>query len=129
MPINYGFDALKEKNKVIEAKRQRNGRSLFRFYTKEDGEVRTVRFLTTQPLVISEHTVREGARWQRYTCSETPDCPFCAEGDRASIKGVWLIYDGTPFVSTDKDGNEVFRHVGFFPKAQMLAELAELGVK
>ncbi|HEY3376323.1 MAG TPA: thioredoxin family protein [Armatimonadota bacterium] len=29
----------------------------------------------------------------------------------------------------DKDGTEVFRHVGFFPKEQILAKLAELGVK
>ncbi len=29
----------------------------------------------------------------------------------------------------DKDGNEVFRHVGFFPKQQITAKLAEMGVK
>jgi len=29
----------------------------------------------------------------------------------------------------DKDGKEVFRHVGYFPKAQLLEQLANLGVK
>jgi thiol-disulfide isomerase/thioredoxin len=29
----------------------------------------------------------------------------------------------------DRDGNEVFRHVGFFPKDQILARLASIGVK
>lgn len=29
----------------------------------------------------------------------------------------------------DKDGKEVFRHVGFFPKDQITAKLAEMGVK
>ncbi|MHB1457294.1 MAG: thioredoxin family protein, partial [Armatimonadota bacterium] len=29
----------------------------------------------------------------------------------------------------DKDGKEVFRHVGFFAKDQILSKLAELGVK
>jgi thiol-disulfide isomerase/thioredoxin len=29
----------------------------------------------------------------------------------------------------DKSGKEVFRHVGFFPKAQIAAKLAEMGVK
>jgi len=29
----------------------------------------------------------------------------------------------------DKDGNEVFRHVGFFPKDQITMKLAEMGVK
>jgi thiol-disulfide isomerase/thioredoxin len=29
----------------------------------------------------------------------------------------------------DRDGKEAFRHVGFFPKEQMLAHLAEVGVK
>lgn len=29
----------------------------------------------------------------------------------------------------DKDGREVFRHVGFFPKDQITAKLAEMGVK
>lgn len=29
----------------------------------------------------------------------------------------------------DKDGKEVFRHVGFFPKDQITAKLAEIGVK
>ena len=29
----------------------------------------------------------------------------------------------------DREGEEVFRHVGFFPKDQMLAQLAQLGVK
>ena len=29
----------------------------------------------------------------------------------------------------DRDGNEVFRHVGFFPKDQITAKLAEMGVK
>ncbi len=28
----------------------------------------------------------------------------------------------------DKDGKEVFRHVGFFPKDQITAKLAEMGV-
>ena len=29
----------------------------------------------------------------------------------------------------DKDGREVFRHVGFFPKAQIIAKLVEMEVK
>jgi len=29
----------------------------------------------------------------------------------------------------DKDGKEVFRHVGFFPQAEIEKKLAELGVK
>jgi thioredoxin 1 len=29
----------------------------------------------------------------------------------------------------DKDGNEVFRHVGFWPKDQIVAKFVEMGVK
>ncbi|MDD3805423.1 MAG: thioredoxin domain-containing protein, partial [bacterium] len=29
----------------------------------------------------------------------------------------------------DKDGKEIFRHTGFFPREQIVSKLAEIGVK
>lgn len=54
---------------------------------------------------------------------------FSHVGDEPILAARYNIQSIPVQVFFDKDGNEVFRHVGFFPKEQILAKLAELGVK
>ena len=54
---------------------------------------------------------------------------FCHTGDNPLLASRYSITSIPIQVFFDKDGKEVFRHVGFFPKDQIVAKLAELGVK
>ena len=63
------------------------------------------------------------------TYTEQCNVLFCHVGDNPLIAARYNIQSIPVQVFFDKDGNEVFRHVGFFPKEQILAKFAELGVK
>jgi len=54
---------------------------------------------------------------------------FCHVGENPMLAARYNVQSIPVQVFFDRDGNEVFRHVGFFPKEQILAKLAELGVK
>jgi len=54
---------------------------------------------------------------------------FSHVGDEPILAARYNVQSIPVQVFFDQDGNEVFRHVGFFPKEQLLAKLAELGVK
>ncbi|HEX2948462.1 MAG TPA: thioredoxin family protein [Armatimonadota bacterium] len=54
---------------------------------------------------------------------------FCHVGENPLIAARYAVQSIPVQVFFDRDGHEVFRHVGFFPREQMLAKLAELGVK
>jgi len=65
----------------------------------------------------------------RKTYAEQCNVLFSHVGDEPILAARYNVQSIPLQVFFDKDGNEVFRHVGFFPKQQMLAKLAELGVK
>jgi len=54
---------------------------------------------------------------------------FCHVGENPILASRYNVQTIPTQVFFDKEGKEVFRHVGFFPKEQMLAKMAELGVK
>ncbi len=63
------------------------------------------------------------------TYSKQCNVLFCHVSDNPLFAARYNIQSIPVQVFFDKDGNEVFRHVGFFHKEQILAKLAELGVK
>jgi len=65
----------------------------------------------------------------RKTYAEQCNVLFCHVGDEPILAARYHVQSIPVQVFFDRDGNEVFRHVGFFPKEQMLAKLTELGVK
>jgi len=54
---------------------------------------------------------------------------FCHVGENPMLAARYNVQTIPLQVFFDTAGHEVFRHVGFFPKEQMLAKMAELGVK
>lgn len=54
---------------------------------------------------------------------------FCHVGDNPLIAARYNVQSIPVQVFFDKDGREAFRHVGFFPREQILAKFAEFGVR
>jgi len=63
------------------------------------------------------------------TYAEQCNVLFSHVGDEPLLAARYNVQSIPVQVFFDRDGKEVFRHVGFFPKEQMLAKLTELGVK
>lgn len=101
-----GYKAVEE-----EKKRQENRRGLYRFFITGDGSEAEVRFLTDSPITFSEHsikTVRNGKEmFDNVICTgdERP-CPHCANGERPSFKGAYLIWDEREFEAKDANGKK-----------------------
>ena len=101
-----GYKAVEE-----EKKRQENRRSLYRFFITGDGSEADIRFLTDNPITFSEHSVKTMRNGKEYydnvicTGDERP-CPLCAEGDRPSFKGAYLIWDNRSFEVKDSSGKK-----------------------
>jgi thioredoxin 1 len=54
---------------------------------------------------------------------------FCHVGDQPILAARYNIQSIPVQVFFDKDGREIFRHVGFFSKAQMVEQIQKLGVQ
>ena len=105
-----GYEAAREEKQRQDKQREQLGKRLFRFFLTGDGDEATVRFLTEEPINFNEHTVkvmRGGKeRFDTFLCDGSHDCPYCAEGDRPSFKGAFLIFDRTPFEVKDDKGKK-----------------------
>lgn len=105
-----GYEAAREEKQRQDKQREQLGKRLFRFFLTNDGDEATVRFLTEEPINFNEHTVkvmRGGKeRYDTFLCDGSHDCPYCAEGDRPSFKGAFLIFDRTPFEVKDDKGKK-----------------------
>lgn len=105
-----GYEAAREEKKRQEEVRENMGKRLFRFFLSGDGAEATVRFLTEEPVNFNEHTiktVKNGSdRYETYVCTGDDKCPYCESGDRASFKGAYLVWDYTPYETTDDKGKK-----------------------
>lgn len=100
-----GYDASRAEKERQDKVRENMGKKLFRFFIKEDGEEADLRFLNEEPVNFKEHSIRVGERFENYTCTGD-DCPFCADGDRPTYKGAYIVIDRRPFEYTDKNGKK-----------------------
>lgn len=95
-----GYEAVREESARIEKRREESRNKLFRFFMSSDKAGKPVEaeihFLTEAPVNFYEHTLKsmQGGKetYENVTCSEE-GCPLCAEGDKPSAKGAYLIYD------------------------------------
>lgn len=89
-----GFDAhKKEESRRKEESKKRQG-NLWRFFLKDDEEDVPLRFLTEDPILFYEHSLKTpDGKYDNATCLGD-DCEHCARGDKPSYKGAWLVADG-----------------------------------
>lgn len=105
-----GYTAVREEKQRQDENREKAGKNLWRFFLSSDGDEADVRFLTEEPVTFYEHTVktmRNGKEaYDTVVCSGDDSCPLCANGDKPTFKGAFLIWDKRPFEFTDKDGKK-----------------------
>ena len=109
--FNKGYSAVREEKQRQDENREKAGKSLWRFFLTNDGDEADVRFLTEEPVTFYEHSVK-GTRngkesYDNVICTGKDSCSLCAQGDRPTFKGAFLIWDMRPFEYTDsKDGKK-----------------------
>lgn len=104
-----GFEAAREEKERQDEVRESFGKKLWRFFLSKDGEEASVRFLTEEPINFYEHTIRTTRNGKESYDSKIctgDDCDLCADGDKASFKGAFLIYDKRPYNFKDKNGKK-----------------------
>lgn len=104
-----GYEVSREEKKKQDKRQKEMGKKLWRFMIMDDGEEADVHFLTETPVNFDEHTIktfRKGTEhYDKYTCTGD-DCPLCAEGDKPSFKGAFLVVDHREFEYTDAKGKK-----------------------
>ena len=100
-----GYEVSREEKKRQDIIKENRGKKLFEFYLTGDGAEAQVRFLTEEPVNCNVHQVNEGGKYKSYLCTGK-DCPFCADGDRPSYKGAYLVIDRREFEYVDRDGKK-----------------------
>lgn len=101
-----GFQAHKKEDKRIKEEKAKRSNGLWRFFLKDGEEDIPVRFLTEEPILFYEHSIKSpDGKYNNETCTGD-DCVLCAGGNRASYKGAWLIVDGREY-TYKKDGKDV----------------------
>ena len=105
-----GYTAVREEKQRQDENREKAGKNLWRFFLSNDGDEADVRFLTEEPVTFYEHTVkgmRNGKEvYDTIVCSGDSNCSLCANGDKPTFKGAFLIWDMRPYEYTDKDGKK-----------------------
>ena len=105
-----GYTAVREEKQRQDENREKAGKSLWKFYLQGDGDEADVRFLTEEPVTFYEHTIKimkNGKEaYDTVVCSGDDSCPLCANGDKPTFKGAFLIWDKRPVEYTDKDGKK-----------------------
>lgn len=98
-----GYEASREEKERQDKARENMGKKLWRFFLSGDGDEADVRFLHEAPVNFYEHNLKRGDnKFEQYTCIGD-GCPFCAEGDRPTYKGAYLIVDHREYEYKDKD--------------------------
>ena len=100
-----GYNAVREEKQRQDENREKAGKNLWRFFLSNDGDEADVRFLTEEPVTFYEHTIK-GMRNGKETydtviCNGDESCPLCANGDKPTFKGAFLIWDKRPYETTD----------------------------
>ena len=99
-----GYEASREEKARQDKARENAGKKLWRFFLSDDGDEADLRFLTEEPVNFYEHNVKKGERYEQYTCTGD-DCSLCADGDRPTYKGAYLVVDRREYEYTD-DNNK-----------------------
>jgi len=100
-----GYDASRAEKERQDKARENMGKKLWRFFLVDDGDEADLRFLNEQPVNFREHNIKRGERFENYTCTGD-DCPFCADGDRPTYKGAFLVIDRREYEYTDKQSGK-----------------------
>jgi hypothetical protein len=105
-----GYGAVEEEKKRQEENQAKAGKNIWRFFIADaDGEA-DVRFLTEEPVTFYEHTVKSMRNGKEHfepvLCTQDDNCGLCAQGDKATFKGAYLIWDTRPFEYTDERGKK-----------------------
>ena len=101
-----GYDASREEKARQDQAKEQLGKKLWRFFLAEDGEEADVRFLTEEPVNFYEHNIKTGDnKYEQYTCIGD-NCPLCADGEKATYKGAYLVVDRRDYEYKDSNGNK-----------------------
>lgn len=106
-----GYEAVQEEKERQEKIKENSGKKLFDFFLQNDRDEADLRFLTEEPVTFQRHTVK-GTRngkdtFDIYTC-EGAGCPLCAEGNKSSFCGAYLVVDNRPY-EYKRDGKTIKR--------------------
>ena len=105
-----GYEAVQEEKERQDKIKENSGKRLFNFFLQNDKDEADLRFLTEEPVTFQQHVVkstRNGKEaFDKYTC-EGKGCPLCAEGNKPSFSGAYLVVDKRPFKYKNKDGKTV----------------------
>lgn len=103
-----GFDAHKQEDERRKKERENRTGKLWRFFLVDGEEDIPLRFLTEEPILFYEHSVKlPGGKYDNVTCLGADECELCADGDKPSYKGAWLVVDGREVeIDEKKDGKK-----------------------
>ena len=97
-----GYEASRAEKERQDKNRENLGKKLWRFFLVNNGDEADLRFLTEEPVNFYEHNLKRGdGRFEQYCCSGE-GCPFCADGDKPTYKGAYLVVDRRTFEYTDQ---------------------------
>ena len=108
-----GYSAVKKEQKKAERRQKEMNGKLFDFFITEANPEAQMVFLHEEPIVFQAHQLqvfrgngRKG--YDTKVCvAEREDCPICAEGDKPSTKGAFIVIDRTPYeFKSKKDGKK-----------------------
>ncbi len=103
MAYKRGFSNVREEVARSEKRREEAQHALWRWYMAKDTDEADIRFLTAEPIIIYEHTIKEGNRYTNVIChaDEGLPCDYCGSKDsnvgKATFKGAMLAYDYTTY--------------------------------
>lgn len=104
-----GYEASRAEKQRQDEARENAGKKLWRFFLKDDGDEADLRFLTEEPVNFYEHNLKSTRNgkdtYQQFTCTGD-NCPLCADGDKPTYKGAYLIVDHREFEFTDAKGKK-----------------------
>lgn len=100
-----GYKAVRKEQKRQEEYRKNLKGKLFHFFLTEKNDEANIVFLNNEPVNFYGHNVQNKDRYDLKVCTDK-DCKFCADGDKPSFKGAFLIYDKTPFEYTDRESGK-----------------------
>lgn len=105
-----GYEAVQEEKERQEKQKENSGKRLFNFFLQGDKDEADLRFLTEEPVTFQQHVVKTTKNgkefYEKYTC-EGKGCPLCADGNKATFSGAYLVVDMRPFEYKNKDGKKV----------------------
>ena len=104
-----GYDAVEKEKARQEQARENMGLKLWDFFLRDDGDEADLRFLTEEPVNFNEHNIQANRNgktfYDKFVCTGE-GCPLCAEGNKATFKGAYLVVDKREF-EYKKDGKTV----------------------